>query len=237
MRALIGHTGFVGTVVKRQAALYSSYRSTDISSIRGEAFDLVVCSGVPAQKWIAERDPAGRHRQHPIVGGASGGGKAKQFVLISTVDVFADSRGKDEDSVPDEAALTAYGRNRLWLERFATDRFSNALVVRLCGLVGPGLRKNAVFDFRNNNALHAISSQAVYQFYPMVNLWNDIGLALGAGLKTLHLTAEPLSIRDMAREAFGLEFDNVVEGRAPAAYELPKPVMRPCCRRRRGRHR
>ena len=42
--------------------------------------------------------------------------KTERFVLISTVDVYGQVNGVDEDSPP--AGATAYGRHRLELEQF-----------------------------------------------------------------------------------------------------------------------
>lgn len=220
MQALIGHSGFVGSTLQRQAAFEARYRSSDIANIRGREFSQVVCAGVPAMKWIAERDPEADSANIRALFDHLATVSTPDFVLISTVDVFPDSRGKTEDSVPDEAALTAYGRNRLWLERAVCDRFPGALVVRLPGLVGPGLRKNVIFDFHNSNALHLIDHRGVFQFYPMVNLWADICAARAAGLQLIHLTAEPLSVGRIAREGFGFDFGTEIEGRTPAEYDL-----------------
>lgn len=217
MKALIGHSGFVGTTLKRQADFTAQYRSTDIDGIAGRDFDMVVCAGVPAQKWIADRDPEADIANIRGLADHLATITARGFVLVSTVDVFADSRGMDEDSAARPQG--AYGSNRLWLEHFVRDRFPKALIVRLPGLVGPGLRKNAVFDLRNDNALHAIDGRARYQFYPMVNLWCDLQAALSAGLELVHFTAAPLSIAEIADECFGRDFGNTLD-RPPAAYDL-----------------
>jgi hypothetical protein len=219
MDALIGHTGFVGTTLLRQRGFDALYRSTDIGQIEGRQFGAVVCAGAPAQKWIAERDPAADIANIEALARHLDAVEAEQFILISTVDVFPDSRGANESTPIEAERLTAYGKNRLWLERHVTSRFARSLIVRLPGLVGPGLRKNAVFDFLNDNNLHAIDHRGVFQFYPMVNLWADLQLALGAGLSVVHLPAEPLSIREVAEEGFGRPFENVLE-RPPASYDL-----------------
>lgn len=217
MRALIGHSGYVGSALKRQAEFGALYRSTDIAGIAGRSFELAICAGVPAQKWIAERDPEADIANIRGLAGHLERVASDRFVLISTVDVFADSRGMDEDSAAEPDS--AYGRNRLWLEEFVRARFPNALVARLPGLVGPGLRKNALFDFRNDNALGAIDARARYQFYPMVNLWSDLNLALDAGLTLLHMAAEPLTIAEVAAEGFGRAFANELD-RPPADYDF-----------------
>jgi dTDP-4-dehydrorhamnose reductase len=218
--ALVGWSGYVGQTLLRQRSFDLQYRSTDIEGIRDQEVDLLVCAGAPAQKWIADREPEADRAKLEALARHLDQVRARRVVLISTVDVFADSRGADEASDPDAVEPGPYGRNRRWLERRVAERFPGALIVRLPGLVGPGLRKNAVFDLRNDNNLAAIDARAVYQFYPMVSLWADIRAALEAGLDLVHLTAEPVSVADVAREGFGRDFENEVVGRTPAAYDL-----------------
>ena len=70
----------------------------------------------------------------------------KSLVLISSIAVFADSRGRCEDDAPDTDGLPAYGRNRLQLEQWVREDFNDALIVRLPALYGAGLKKNFLFD-------------------------------------------------------------------------------------------
>ncbi|WP_240726031.1 MULTISPECIES: hypothetical protein [unclassified Escherichia] len=58
MDALIGYSGFVGTTLLRQRRFDALYRSTNIDEIFGKTFDTVVCAAAPAQKWLANKDPA-----------------------------------------------------------------------------------------------------------------------------------------------------------------------------------
>src|SRR5205085_8513752 len=103
------------------------------------------------------------------------------------------------------AGLHSYGMNRRRLELAAQELFDSHLVVRLPGLVGPGLRKNALFDLHNGNNVAALDSRSTYQFYPMVNLWSDLRRAISQKLRLVHLTAEPLSMAEVALEGFGRE--------------------------------
>lgn len=217
--ALIGHSGFVGSALLRQRSFDSVYRSTDIDGIRGRSFDLVVCAGAPAQKWIANKDPEGDRRNIERLISCLQTVECNRFVLASTVDVFRNPVGVDEDSPADDDGHHAYGAHRRLLERFVQDRFPGHLVVRLAGLVGPGLRKNVIFDFLNDNNLQAIDSRGLFQFYPMVNLWFDLRTALGAGLNLVHLTAEPVSVAEVAAEGFGRDFDQHLEN-PPATYDM-----------------
>jgi len=76
-----------------------------------------------------------------------------------------------------------------------------------------------IFDFLNDNNLQAIDSRGVFQFYPMVNLWYDIQTALNAGLKLVHLTAEPISVADVSQRGFGRPFTNALATPA-ATYDM-----------------
>jgi nucleoside-diphosphate-sugar epimerase len=148
-----------------------------------------------------------------------GGVQCKKFILISTVDVFKAPVSVDEDTLVDESGLHPYGLHRRLLEKFVESRFSDHLIVRLPGLVGPGLRKNVIFDLLNGNNLNKIDSRAVFQFYPMVNLWFDVQTALKARLRLIHLTSAPVSVADVAQQGFGQTFDQGLTG-IPARYDM-----------------
>ena len=217
--ALIGHTGFVGATLATQGQFGTRYRSTNIHEIHGRHFDLVVCAGAPAQKWVANRDPADDRQKIEALIDCLRTTNAEEFVLISTVDVFKSPVGVDEDSVVEEEGLHAYGLHRRLLEKFVMSHFPRHLIVRLPGLVGPGLKKNVIYDFHNDNNLKAIESRGVFQFYPMVNLWWDIQRARQAGLQLVHLTAEPVSVADVAQQGFGKIFAQELAG-IPGRYDM-----------------
>lgn len=218
-KALIGFSGFVGSTLLKQAPFEALYRSTNIGEIEGNAFDTVICAGAPAQKWIANREPeADREKIDGLIAHLKTI-QCKTFILISTVDVFKNPVEVDEDTPIDESGLHAYGLHRRLLEKFVESHFSRYLIVRLPGLVGPGLRKNVIFDFLNDNNLHSIDSRGVFQFYPMINLWYDIQAALDAGLSLVHLTAEPISVADVSAQGFGKPFEQA-QANSPAVYDM-----------------
>lgn len=217
--ALIGYSGFVGSILGRQQRFDEFYRSSNISEIDGSCFDLVVCSAAPAQKWIANRDPSTDFQNIKALIEHLKRMRARTFVLISTVDVFMDPVGVDELTKVNEDGLHSYGLHRRVLEKFIEEYFDHYLIVRLPGLVGPGLRKNLIFDFLNDNNLHAIDSRGIFQFYPMVNLWYDIQIALKARLKLIHLTSEPINVYDVATQGFNRTFNNVLS-RPPMVYDM-----------------
>lgn len=217
--AIVGCSGFVGATLLKQHLFHSLYRSANIQDIQNRAFDAVVCAAAPAQKWLANRDPVADRQNIDNLIAHLRTVTCNTFVLISTVDVFKNPIDVDEETPIDEGGLHAYGLHRRLLEKFVENHFENYMIVRLPGLVGPGLRKNVIYDFLNDNNLHAIDSRGVFQFYPMVNLWWDIQKALQAGLKLVHLTAEPISVVDVSELGFGKPFTQLTAN-PPAVYDM-----------------
>jgi len=218
MRGLIGHTGFVGSNLARQTRFDATFNSSNIDSIAGREFDLLVVAGVRAEKWIAnanpEQDRAGIERLVRALDTVN----ARQVVLISTVDVFTDPVGVDEDSPTPIDGLHAYGRHRRRLEELVAARFA-AHIVRLPGLYGHGIKKNVIFDFLHDNDVAKIDSRGTFQFYDLDRLWRDITLAVENDLPLVHLPTEPVTVREVAAAAFGREFVNEVAP-APARYDI-----------------
>jgi hypothetical protein len=213
--ALIGYSGFVGSTLLRQRSFDALYRANNVHEIAGRAFDLLLCAGAPAQKWLANREPERDLQAIERLIEQLSSVRAERVVLISTVDVFTAALEVTEDSPVDEAGLQPYGLHRRKLESFVQSHFEKHTIVRLPGLVGPGLKKNVVFDFLNENNLAGIDARAIFQFYPMVNLWFDLELALEAELRLLHLTAEPIAVSELSEAAFGRPFVQELPQKAP----------------------
>lgn len=143
---LVGSTGFVGGNLLASHAFDAACHSTDIADQFGKDNDLVVYAGVPAAMYLANQDPAA---DLAVMAAARENLRrlaAKQVVLISSVCVYADSRGRTEADEPDGAGLAPYGANRLQLERWVRADFPDALIVRLPALYGRGLKKNFLYD-------------------------------------------------------------------------------------------
>ena len=216
--ALIGHTGFVGSNLLRQRSFDSTFNSANIDEIAGRSFDLVVCAGAPAEKWKANADPARDLDNIERLIRALEQVNTQKLVLISTVDVFATPVEVDEDTPAPTAGLSPYGHHRRRLEQVVAGRF-DATIVRLAGLYGRGLKKNAIHDLLHDHEVYKIDSRGLFQFYDIDRLWADIEIAMRNELGLVHLPTEPVSVAEVARAAFGREFQNEVSP-APARYDI-----------------
>lgn len=204
-RALIGYTGFVGSNLAAQGRFDALYNSRNIDEIRGESFDEIVCAGISAVKWWAnnhpEEDLTGVRNLLDNLGQCT----AQRFTLISTVDVYASPDGVDETTPIVMDGLHPYGRHRRQAELFCQEHFTGCMVLRLPGLFGAGLKKNAIYDLIHDNQVDKIHPDAVYQFYDLSRIHADMEAARAAGATLVNLATEPVSMRQVARHAFGRE--------------------------------
>ncbi|MFD2090346.1 NAD-dependent epimerase/dehydratase family protein [Blastococcus deserti] len=217
-RALVGWSGFVGGALLPRIRPVARFRSTDIDQLPASDVDEIVCAGAPAEKWRANAEPEQDRANIQRLIDALDGSRATSCVLVSTVDVYADSRGADEDTPADTAQEQAYGRHRALLEEFVTGRFENTLIVRLPGMFGPGLKKNLIFDLIHQPGSRFANAASTFQFYDVRDLWGHVLVARDAGLTVVNLATQPVSSAQVAEESFGLPYD--CDDRPKVAYDL-----------------
>lgn len=207
-KALIGSTGFVGSNLLKQIHFDLTYRSTNINKIRDQKFKLVVCAGAPGTKWIANQKPKKDLKSIQKLIKYLDTVQADSFVLISSVDVYPSPKDVDENTLIDKRSLHPYGRNRLFLEEFVRETFSNYTIIRLPGLFGPGIKKNFIYDLIHNHALEMTDHRSVFQFYNLNNLWKDISIALSHDLSLINFATEPVKASNVAWVALKQKFVN-----------------------------
>lgn len=205
--ALVGSTGFIGGNLAAQARFDHLYHSANIETISGREYELIVCAGAPGVKWLANREPEADRRSIERLMRALETATAERALLISTVDVYPSPLGVDEDSPIDATQSDAYGRHRKLLEEFSASHFPTT-IVRLPGLFGPGLKKNVVYDLLYHKRWERINSASTFQFYDLATLWKDLGCILDANIDLMNFATEPVSVDEIAREAFDFFFRN-----------------------------
>lgn len=202
--ALIGSTGFVGGNLARQRSFTDGFDSRTAPSIAGRHYDLVVFSAAKAEKWRINQDPEADLAHIAELEALLSSFTTDRLVLISTVDVYKDPRGVDELTPIDTDGLQPYGLHRYRLEQFAANQHPGALVVRLPGLFGPGLKKNVIFDLLNDNNVDRINPDGSFQYYNLNYIASDLESAITANLPLVNVATEPVVTRDLAETAFGV---------------------------------
>jgi hypothetical protein len=216
---LIGHTGFVGGNLARQCAFEDCYHSRNIEQIRGRSYDLLVCCGVSAVKWQANRFPVEDRAAIDRLLDNLAYVTATRAVLISTVDVYPVAEGVDESFDPHTQSNHAYGTNRLHVEDTIRQLFNRAHVVRLPGLFGPGLKKNVIYDLLHDNCLEAIHPRSTFQYYDVRLLWKDLQVVMRDDLRLVNFATEPIETREIVhRYCPGKQIGSLAA--RPAAYDM-----------------
>lgn len=116
----------------------------------GTACDMLVNANGNSRKFLAARDPVGEFDQSVrSVAVSLAAFTAGTYVLISSGDVYDDPSGPDtttEERDIDPTRMSRYGLHKFLAERLVIGAHPNWLVVRAGGFVGPGIKKNAIFD-------------------------------------------------------------------------------------------
>lgn len=149
MKMLVGYTGFVGSNLCKQEAFDLLINSKNIETAFEKNPDVLVYAGVPSEMFTANTNP---HKDKQITDNAFENIlkiNPKKVVLISTVAVYDNTCGVDEDYPINYQQLTPYGRNRYDLEKKIESQFDNSLIVRLPAIYGNNLKKNFIYDYIN----------------------------------------------------------------------------------------
>jgi len=148
-KTIVGYTGFVGSNLISSTKFDGLYNSKNIEDAFGTKPDLLIYSGVRAEKFLANKEP---EKDYAIIQKAIDNIKkieSKKLVLISTIDVYKNPIDVDEDTDIDTDELHPYGLNRYYLEKWVEENLNNYLIVRLPGLYGKNIKKNFIYDLIN----------------------------------------------------------------------------------------
>ena len=150
---LVGYTGFVGSNLSDKYDFTYRINTKNKEEAYGKKPELLVYAGLRAEKFLANNDPKADLKNIEEAFEQIKKIEPKKLVLISTVDVYKIPVDVDEDTQIDTDGLAAYGLNRYRLEQMVRSEYPDALIVRLPGLFGKGLKKNFIYDY-----IHVIPS-------------------------------------------------------------------------------
>lgn len=216
--ALVGHTGFVGSNLKKQYDFDDFYNSKNIDDIQYKTYDLIVFAGVPAVKWMANKEPENDLKIIEALQNILKTITAKQFILISTIDVYPLTKDYDENFECNSLENHAYGKHRLLFENFCQTQFKNCVVMRLPGLFGDGIKKNVIYDLMNDNCLEMINVDSSFQYYFLDHLWVDIQKAIEKNIKLLNLFTEPISTKTIVNKFFQEKLNHIGSNKVPEMH-------------------
>jgi len=169
---VIGAHGFVGSAFVRYLSQHKNIEVVQVircnyDRMTGTESDVVIEAACNSRKYLAEEQPfeefdlSVAHRLRTLRDFP-----ADLILHISSVDVYSDLTSPEttrEDSLIDLAKVSHYGFHKLLAEQLVQHYAKHWLIVRLAGMVGPGLRKNPVYDILHGQPLR-IHPDSQYQF-------------------------------------------------------------------------
>lgn len=151
---LIGGRGFVGSAYARLCAAkgieHRVITRENYASFRGTSCDVLINANGNSRKPLSEREPLTDFDMSVrSVADTLSTFKAGTYVFVSSGDVYPNPSAPEtsrEDQVIDVTRVSRYGLHKYLAEQLVVGAHPDWVVVRLGGVVGPGLKKNAVFD-------------------------------------------------------------------------------------------
>lgn len=168
---VIGGEGFVGSayvrMFQRLGLPVTAITRANYDQLRGTACDVLINANGNSKKFMSARDPMWDFDASTrSVASSLHDFKAERYVFLSSGDVYPDTQEPStsrEDQVIDLSRISRYGLHKLLAEQLVRGEHRRWLVMRMGGFVGPGLRKNAIFDILTGAPVW-LSPQSSLQF-------------------------------------------------------------------------
>jgi nucleoside-diphosphate-sugar epimerase len=154
MILVLGGNGFVGSglarMLRAQGREFEIVTRANYDSYVGHACEILINANGNSKKFLAKDDPKSEfHASVASVRNSLADFSYGKYVLLSSCDVYPDcssSESTHEDAAIDVAKQSPYGFHKYLAELCVRHAAARWLIVRQGGFVGPGLKKNAVFD-------------------------------------------------------------------------------------------
>ena len=168
---ILGGKGFVGSAFtrfcKKEGIDFDCIDLDNYDTFRGQECDLLINAAGNSKKYLANEEPARDFRfslealLHSFFDFSF-----RKYVFISSIDVYPDHqdpRHNREDTGIDIKKLSHYGFHKYLGEKLVRHYISDWLIIRLGGVLGPGLKKNPVFDLLHDIPLR-VDEDSRYQY-------------------------------------------------------------------------
>ena len=168
---ILGGKGFIGANLVEYCRTVGmetvSVDRDDYDHKKGENCDVLINAAGNSAKYLAAADPRRDFALSvtPLLDSFSDF-HCRHYVFISSVDVYPDHSEpatSREDATIDPSMVSHYGLHKLLGETLVRHYSSCWLIIRLGGILGPGLKKNPVYDLLHDQPLR-VSEESRYQY-------------------------------------------------------------------------
>ena len=178
--ALIGGSGFLGTEFIRASHYiddvdfisitrnnYNYWSNMTAAKPDWKFFKTIWVAGISSKLFCNENPEYCWDQNVDAVLRAIDDFPCEQFVYVSSLDVYPKSLKPElrtEDICIDKSRLSSYGRCKYGGEEVVKEWADRWLILRCNGFVGPGLKKNIVYDLNQNIPKVWVHPSSTFQF-------------------------------------------------------------------------
>jgi len=170
---LIGGKGFVGSALARVCAAqgreFAIIELDNYAEFAGRSCDILINANGNSKKFLAQQNPLAEFDASVrSVRASLVDFSCRHYVHISTCDVYPDCStpaNTQEGQALEVACQSAYGFHKYLAEQCVRHAAPSWLIFRMGGFVGPGLRKNPIYDILHGGPLW-LQPDSALQFLP-----------------------------------------------------------------------
>ena len=212
----------------------------------GASADVLINANGNSKKYLAARDPKDEFDQSVrSVMKSLHDFNVSRYIHLSTIDVYndrANPANNTETAVIDPGTLSPYGFHKYIAESLVRFYAPSWLILRMGGFVGPGLRKNTIYDLLTNAQIR-VNPDSEYQYmhsgdlartvFDLLDLQpkNDIINICGEGTVSIRDIAWMIPSCDMGRFPPNLPVEHYEVNVSKLKAFCPVPVTRESVRR------
>lgn len=205
--AIVGHTGFIGSNLKFFYKSKYNFNTKNLRLINKHKYDLVILCAPSSKMWIANKFPQKDYHNIKKIINILKKTRTKKIVLISTIEVYGKENNKNEFSKVNKSLNSSYGKNRVYLEEFIKNSFSDSLIIRLPIVYGKNFTKNCIYDLKNKNNVNLLNGNDLIQLYNVKNLKKDIDFCLKKKIKLINISSKPIKLKFIAKKFFDIDLN------------------------------
>jgi len=172
--AVIGSKGFIGSnlvgaLKVKNISVFEIQRKTLLDDVLKYSFGTVFFCAGNSKTFISKSDPLRCLRKNifDLYSYLTKLDFAK-FVYISSVIVYPQTGCPRTEDLPiDISGLSIYGAHKYLAERYVKEFAKSWLIVRPTGFFGKGLKKNLLFDLRNDNPHIYVKRSSQIDYMPI----------------------------------------------------------------------
>lgn len=194
--AIVGHTGFIGTELKKIIKRPKCFSSKNINRLYHYDIKNLFIAAPSSIKFAALQNIEFDLNSIKTLILILNKTKIKKIYLFGTIDAVNFENVTNENSKTNLISCNSYGFYRGLFEKFCLNNFDTT-VLRLPVIFNNDIKKNFLFDIRRKNFNFLPNPNSKLQFYNIDNLKEDLKIIKKKKIKKINLVSQPIKIDEI----------------------------------------